>query len=162
MLSAFAHAIDRHEDLAWGQILVTPFELGAWALLEPMGDQNHAPQLCWIRPDLLGCVWMAGGGEGTAGMSIYLSFLSTECGCWGVPRCISQDLERSEQNPLLFVSEGVLHLIHSAQRVRDALDRGWVDANTSFSMQWTAVLRHQTLNVDAIHLDRPESWDGQA
>ena len=96
MLSAFAHAIDLHEDLAWGQILVTPFELGAWSLLEPMGAQNHAPQLYWIRPELLGCVWMAGGGEGTAGMSIYLSLLSTEHGCWCIPQCISQDLERSE------------------------------------------------------------------
>ena len=73
MLSAFTHALDRHEDLAWGQILVTPFELGAWSLLEPMGAQNHAPQLCWIRPDLLACVWMAGGGDGTPGMSIDLS-----------------------------------------------------------------------------------------
>ena len=163
MLSAFAHAIDRHEDLAWGQILVTPFELGAWSLLEPMGAQNHAPQLYWIRPELLGCVWMAGGGEGTAGMSIYLSLLSTEHGCWCIPQCISQDLERSEQNPLLFVSDdGVLHLIHSAQRVRDVSDRGWDQANTSFSMQWTAVLRHQTLKLDAIDLERPKSWEGQA
>ena len=162
MLSAFAHAIDRHEDLAWGQILVTPFELGAWSLLEPMGDQNHAPQLCWIRSDLLGCVWMAGGGEGTAGMSVYLCLLSSEQGSWGVPQCISQDLERSEQNPLLFVSDGFLHLIHSAQRVRDPSDRSWTESQASFSMQWTAVLRHQTLQVEAIDLDRPESWEGQA
>ena len=47
--SLFDQAEDRFEDLAWGQVLVTPFELGAWALLEPMGEQNHAPQLCWIR-----------------------------------------------------------------------------------------------------------------
>ena len=43
--SLFDQAEDRFEDLAWGQVLVTPFELGAWALLEPMGEQNHAPQL---------------------------------------------------------------------------------------------------------------------
>ena len=73
--SLFDQAEDRFEDLAWGQVLVTPFELGAWALLEPMGEQNHAPQLCWIRPDLLGCVWMAGSGECTAGMSVFLSLL---------------------------------------------------------------------------------------
>ena len=78
--SLFDQAEDRFEDLAWGQVLVTPFELGAWALLEPMGEQNHAPQLCWIRPDLLGCVWMAGSGEGTAGMSVFLSLLGAEGG----------------------------------------------------------------------------------
>ena len=86
--SLFDQAEDRFEDLAWGQVLVTPFELGAWALLEPMGDQNHAPQLCWIRPDLLGCVWMAGSGEGTAGMSVFLSLLGAEGGGWSEPQRI--------------------------------------------------------------------------
>ena len=84
-------ADDRFEDLAWGQVLVTPFELGVWALLEPMGEQNHAPQLCWIRPDLLGCVWMAGSGEGTAGMSVFLSLLGAEGGGWSEPQRISRD-----------------------------------------------------------------------
>ena len=160
--SLFDQAEDRFEDLAWGQVLVTPFELGVWALLEPMGEQNHAPQLCWIRPDLLGCVWMAGSGEGTAGMSVFLSLLGAEGGGWSEPQRISRDQERSEQNPLLFVSDGCLHLIHSAQLVRDPEDRAAVDASSSFSMQWTAVLRHQWLALDGLDPSESETWSAEA
>ena len=47
VFSSFSQAEDRFEDLAWGQVLVAPFELGAWALLEPMGEQDSEsmPQL---------------------------------------------------------------------------------------------------------------------
>ena len=160
--SSFDQAQDRFEDLAWGQVLVTPFELGAWALLEPMGEQNHAPQLCWIRPDLLGCVWMAGSGEGTAGMSVFLSLLCAEGGGWSEPQRISRDVDRSEQNPLLFVSEGCLHLIHSAQVVRDPKDRSALETSSSFSMQWTAVLRHQRLALEGLDPSDPETWSAEA
>ena len=160
--SSFDHAINRHQDLAWGEILLTPFELGAWALLEPMGSQNHAPQLCWLRPNVLACVWMAGDQEGTAGMSIFLSLLSEERGGWSEPQCISKDPDRSEQNPLLFVSDGCLHLIHSAQRVRDSGDTSWKDQDTSFSMQWTAMLRHQELVLDNLDLNEPSTWGADA
>ena len=160
--SSFDQAEDRFEDLVWGQVLVTPFEVGAWALLEPMGEQNHAPQLCWIRPDVLGCVWMAGSGEGTAGMSVFLSLLSPEAGRWLEPQRISRDVERSEQNPLLFVSDGCLHLIHSAQLVRDPADRDALEGSSNFSMQWTAVLRHQRLVLERLDLADPETWSAEA
>ena len=160
--SSFDQAEDRFEDLVWGQVLETPFEVGAWALLEPMGEQNHAPQLCWIRPDVLGCVWMAGSGEGTAGMSVFLSLLSPEAGRWLEPQRISRDVERSEQNPLLFVSDGCLHLIHSAQLVRDPADRDALEGSSNFSMQWTAVLRHQRLVLERLDLADPETWSVEA
>ena len=160
--SSFAQAEDRFEDLVWGQVLVTPFQVGAWALLEPMGEQNHAPQLCWVRPDVLGCVWMAGSGEGTAGMSVFLSLLSAETGRWLEPQRISRDSERSEQNPLLFVSDGCLHLIHSAQLVRDPADRDALEGSSNFSMQWTAVLRHQRLVLERLDLADPETWSAEA
>ena len=41
-------------------------------------------------------------------MFVNLSLLESEEGSWGFPECISQQLERSEQNPLLFVSDGVM------------------------------------------------------
>ena len=73
MFSPADHALDWAAQFEWGRLCRTPLDAGVWALLEPMGSQNHAPQLCWIRPDLLGCVWMAGDQEGTAGMSIMLA-----------------------------------------------------------------------------------------
>ncbi len=127
-----------------------------------MGVQNHAPQLCWIRADVLACVWMAGDQEGTSGMSVVLSLLSAQNNAWSEPQCISQDAQRSEQNPLLFVSDGRLHLIHSAQRVRDPEDTSWADQDSSFSMQWTAMLRHQSLDLEDFQPDDPNSWGAEA
>ena len=53
--SLFDQAEDRFEDLAWGQVLVTPFELGAWALLEPMGEQNAASFVRVLRKRCIVC-----------------------------------------------------------------------------------------------------------
>jgi len=129
----------------WGQLVATPLDLGTWALLEPAGLQNHAPQLCWVDPDRLACVWMAGGQEGTAGMSIYGSVLRRGQTRWSVPRLLSQHPEMSEQNPLLFTTaDGRLHLIHTAQITRDPHDDSWQRDGSTFSMQWTASLRHQS------------------
>ena len=158
MLSPFSQALDLTTGISWGRLLRTPLQPGIWALLESMGSQNHAPQLCWIRPDLLACVWMAGGGEGTAGMSVVMSLLQSESGSWLTPQHISQDDQRSEQNPLLFVSDTHLHLIHSAQRVRDPNDFNWKGKETTFSMQWTAALRLQTLDLNQLDPDVSASW----
>jgi predicted neuraminidase len=128
----------------WGQLVTTPLDIGSWALLKPAGLQNHAPQLCWVDDDRLACVWMAGGQEGTASMSIYGSVLRRGQSRWSEPRCLSQHTDRSEQNPLLFVTDdGRLHLIHTAQVARDPQDASWRQAGSTFSMQWTARLYHR-------------------
>ena len=128
-----------------GELVATPLDPGVWTLLEPAGQQNHAPQLCWIRPDQLACVWMAGDQEGTASMSIYGSVLRRGTKRWSKPRLLSQDETRSEQNPLLFVGlDGRLHLVHTAQQTRDPEDSDWQGKGAAFSMQWTAKLRHQS------------------
>jgi predicted neuraminidase len=137
-------SLDLGRDLAWGRLVEAPLLAGVWALLRPAGQQNHAPQLCWLRPSRLACVWMAGDAEGTAGMSVYLSELDAGTGQWSDPCRISEDGSRSEQNPLLFVDDGGhTHLIHTAQRVRGLTDSR-VSSGSSFSMQWTAMLRHRS------------------
>ena len=146
MFSPAAHALDLNHRLHLGQLVQSPMQLGTWAVLEPAGPQNHAPQLCWLSQDQLGCVWMAGGQEGTAGMRIVLSTLRRGGRRWSRPRSISQDGERSEQNPLLFISKSEtgtsrLQLIHTAQRVRKQDEAS--EDGSPFSMQWTAVLRRQ-------------------
>ena len=69
-------------------LLRSPLNEGSWAVLEPVGRQSHAPQLCWLGPDQLACVWMAGVQEGTAGMSIYVSELRQGRTLWTRPRLI--------------------------------------------------------------------------
>jgi predicted neuraminidase len=145
MFSPEADALDLSSRCAAGRLLQTPLQDGTWALLEPAGRQNHAPQLCWLDQNRLACIWMAGGQEGTAGMSIYLSELRRGRARWSKPRLISQDPDRSEQNPLLFVTaDGRVQLIHTAQRARDPGDHSWQSEGTTFSMQWTAALRRQS------------------
>jgi predicted neuraminidase len=157
MFSPSSTARDLGSELDWGLLCRTPLDPGVWALLEPAGLQNHAPQLCWLGPDVLGCVWMAGGQEGTAGMGIMVSLLAAGSERWSQPQRISQDVERSEQNPLLFVADGALHLLHTAQRSRGLDDASW-EAGSTFSMQWTARLRHQTLMLASVRVEEPDSW----
>ena len=136
---------DLLEKLKWGQLATAPGQVGIWSLLEPAGSQNHAPQLCWTDDNTLVCVWMAGGQEGTSGMSIYGSSLKKGQTRWSKAKLISQNSQSSEQNPLLFKSsDGRLHLIHTAQTARDPMDLSWKENQQQFSMQWTAKLYHQS------------------
>lgn len=149
MFSPGADALDLTVSFAWGRLLRTPLEPGVWALLEPAGLQNHAPQLCWLDDDRLACVWMAGGQEGTPGMGIHWSVLSRGSGCWSPPQLISQDPGRSEQNPLLFITaDGRLQLIHTAQDTREP-EEAFDARSSSFSMQWTAALQRQSCSLSA-------------
>ena len=158
MFSPADQALDLRQQVGWGQLCRTPLEPGVWALLDPAGPQNHAPQLCWVTPSLLACVWMAGGREGTAGMGIHLSLLARGAEAWSEPQHISQDPQRSEQNPLLFVCGDRLHLIHTAQRSR-SLDAPPPEPGSTFSMQWTARLRHQSIAVAELEAGAgPDAW----
>ena len=129
----------------WGQLVSTPLDIGTWALLQPASTQNHAPQLCWINPETLACVWMAGGQEGTSTMSIYGSVLKQGQTKWSAPKLLSSNKDCSEQNPLLFTTnDGRIHLVHTAQTARDPMDNTWLEQGSTFSMQWTAKLFHQS------------------
>lgn len=136
---------DLINNLKWGQLATAPGQVGVWSLIEPAGSQNHAPQLCWADDNTLVCVWMAGGQEGTSGMSIYGASLIEGKTAWSRPKLISQNRNCSEQNPLLFKGgDGRLHLIHTAQTARDPADKSWQASGVPFSMQWTAQLHHQS------------------
>lgn len=156
LFSPFDYSIDMIDGFSYGSLIKTPLDPGVWAIFQASGLQNHAPQLCWVNNNLLACVWMAGGQEGTAGMSIMISLLSANCSSWSEPQLISQDVSRSEQNPLLFVNGTALHLIHTAQLSRDLSQS--VGSDDSFSMQWTAKLRFQSLDISNIDVSDPKTW----
>lgn len=132
-----------HLDPEPGQLFQLPFA-PPWihAVLPPLDGPNHASQLCWSQAGELLCVWMAGSGEGTAGMNVVLSRLDHPSSTWSEPVRISDDDVRSEQNPLIWRAHcGRLHLVHTAQEVREPNARS--EAQGAFSMQWTARLRHR-------------------
>jgi len=78
--------------------------------------QNHAANLMPLANGDLGCVWFGGTQEGMADISIYFSRLVAGTDEWTWPRKLSEDPERSEQNPVLFPApDGLLWLIWTAQ-----------------------------------------------
>lgn len=77
--------------------------------------QCHAANLMPLSDGTLACVWFGGTQEGVADIDAWLSRL--ENGQWSMPVKLSDDPERSEQNPLLFSApDGQLWLLHTAQR----------------------------------------------
>lgn len=77
--------------------------------------QCHAANLMPLADGSLGCVWFGGTQEGVADIAVWFS-RRTAAG-WCAPVRLSDDPERSEQNPILFnAPDGVLWLLHTAQR----------------------------------------------
>lgn len=151
MFSAISKSTNLNLRFEPNRLFQSPLVSGTWAILAPAGLQNHAPQLCWINEASLACVWMAGGQEGTAGMSIFMSILREGKTKWSRAKLISQDSTRSEQNPLLFLTpNNKVNLLHTAQHSRDLSDNTWRDTGSTFSMQWTALIRSQCLKNSGV------------
>lgn len=77
---------------------------------------NHASNLLLLSNGDVLCTWFGGSCEGKADISIHLARLSSGAEEWEKPVILSDDTERSEQNPILFeISPGVIWLIYTAQ-----------------------------------------------
>ena len=77
------------------------------------GGRRHQPEV--LADGTLGCVWFGGTQEGVADISIWFSRQTAEG--WSPPARLSDDAERSEQNPILFnAPDGSLWLLHTAQQ----------------------------------------------
>ena len=80
--------------------------------------QNHAASLMPLPGGDLGCVWFGGTQEGKSDISVYFSRLPSGGDTWSKPVRLSDDAERSEQNPILFPTpNGELWLLHTSQRL---------------------------------------------
>lgn len=89
---------------------------GSVAFLPSPRVQNHAAFLSRRPKGNLLCAWFAGGLEGKADICIHLSELDEATGQWNTAQQITDDPDRSEQNPVLFDAPDGRHLlIHTAQ-----------------------------------------------
>ncbi|MBP1858278.1 sialidase family protein [Rhizobium herbae] len=78
--------------------------------------QNHAANLAFLPDGSLACVWFGGTMEGMGDISIYMSRLAAGSSQWSVPEKMSDDPQKSEQNPLLFTApDGKVWLIFTSQ-----------------------------------------------
>ena len=85
----------------------------AEALLPSPCVQNHAAFLS-IGPEGLDCLWFGGSLEGKSDISVWKSALRGNQ--WGPAQQLTDDPDRSEQNPVLFhAPDGRTLLLHTAQ-----------------------------------------------
>lgn len=120
------------------------------ALLPPgPGTSAHAPALLETPQGDLLCAWFAGSFEGNRDVSIVCSRLPKGQGQWTVPQQVSQDPERSEQNPSLFQASGTeIWAVYTAQ-----LDR----VPGKDNMQFTAVIRRQRSLDGGLHWSQADT-----
>jgi len=87
-----------------------------WAALPSPSIQNHAASLARDGEGRLHCVWFGGELEGKASICVRHSVLDEASGRWGAAARLSDDPDRSEQNPMLFFApDGRRLLLHTAQ-----------------------------------------------
>ncbi|MBE0531794.1 MAG: exo-alpha-sialidase [Rhodospirillales bacterium] len=78
--------------------------------------QNHASNLIALPNGDILCVWFAGTMEGKSDISVHMTRRRKGSSKWGAPLQLSNDSERSEQNPVLFLDpDGRLWLFYTAQ-----------------------------------------------
>ena len=78
--------------------------------------QNHAANLAFLDDGTLTCVWFGGTMEGMGDISIYMSRLPAGSSTWSEPEKMSDDPQKSEQNPLVFTApDGRVWLIFTSQ-----------------------------------------------
>lgn len=96
---------------------VRPVSAGrAEAFLPSPTVQNHAANLSLLPDGTLACVWFGGTMEGMGDISIYMSRLAAGSDVWSAPEKMSDDAERSEQNPMLFnAPDGNVWLLYTSQ-----------------------------------------------
>ncbi len=115
---------------------------GPWA-------SAHAPALLETPQGDLLCAWFAGTFEGNRDVSIVWSRLPKGANRWTVPKQLSSDPERSEQNPSFFqASEDEIWAVYTAQ-----LDR----VPGKDNMQYTAVIRRQRSFDGGLHWSPAET-----
>lgn len=127
------------------------------ALLPNPQNSIHAADLLELPNGDLLCCWFAGSDEGNADISIAVSRLKKEESQWSEPVIVSDDKERSEQNPSLFLTpEGEIWLIYTAQISKMAIQ------DAEFNLQYTAEIRRKISKDNGYTWGKTETMFGKA
>ena len=85
---------------------LVPREGGAWAVLPADTVQNHAAFLARLPDGALACAWFGGTLEGKSDIAIHATLLEEGADTWSPVARLTDDPERSEQNPVIFTAPG--------------------------------------------------------
>lgn len=145
-----SHAVRQDPDLRHAGLLApAPGDPARVETFLPAGRvQNHAANLCVLANGDLACVWFGGTQEGVPDIAVQFARLPRGGNRWSGPETLSDDPERSEQNPVLFPApDGTLRLLWTAQvsgnqdtaviRCRTSRDHGhsWGPIETLFGLR---------------------------
>lgn len=121
--------------------------------------QNHAAFLCQLPDGAVLCAWFGGTMEGKSDISIFLSRLGPQG--WEPPDQMSDDPDRSEQNPVLFCDpEDRVWLFYTAQpggrqdaaevrcRISDDMGRTWSAPRRLFEQRGRFVRQRPVVTPD--------------
>lgn len=130
------------------------------ALIPTSFTSNHACDLLELPNGDLLCVWFAGSDEGNADISIVLSRLNHDSSQWTDAVSLTNDPERSDQNPSLFLSsDHEIWLMHTSQLARPPMDQ------SEFNLQYTSKICRRistdngyTWSDSDVMFDRPGSF----
>lgn len=121
-----------------GKLYHNPLLNTVEALIPNPYNSCHAADLLELPNGDLLCCWFAGSDEGNADISIAVSRLNAGESQWSIPVIVSDDAERSEQNPSLFLTpEGEVWIMYTAQISRNARP------DAIFNLQYTAEIRRK-------------------
>lgn len=122
------------------------------AYLSTIYPQNHASKMLELSNGDILCVWFSGTQEGMSDISIFMARLNKGKTRWTKPMKLTNDINRSEQNPVLFEDENRrIWLFYTAQkygnqdtaivRYRISDDDGytWSSANNFFEEPGTFI-----------------------
>lgn len=108
------------------------------ALIPNPYNSCHAADLLELPNGDMLCCWFAGSDEGNADISIAVSRLKAGESQWSIPEIVSDDPERSEQNPSLFLTpQGEIWIMYTAQVSKNAIP------DAEFNLQYTAEIRRK-------------------
>jgi predicted neuraminidase len=85
--------------------------------IPPSTEQVHASNLLQLSNGDILCAWFGGSQEGLSDICIHFSRLRKDAHTWSEPATISDDSNRSEQNPVLFLNPETkdLWVLYTAQ-----------------------------------------------
>lgn len=124
------------------------------AYLPPMGIENHGSNLTELPNGDLLCVWFGGDKEGANNVRIVMSRLPLGKTKWTEPVFLTDDPERSDQNPVLFETPAhELWLLYPSQLSQGHGPSEWEkkinnnEVRGIHWMQWTSVIKRR-VSVD--------------
>ncbi|PJN96362.1 glycosyl hydrolase, partial [Amaricoccus sp. HAR-UPW-R2A-40] len=89
----------------------------AEAFLSSPVVHNHAAFLQFLPDGTLACTWFGGTLEGRSDIFVHAAMLAPGAEAWSAATQVSDDADRSEQNPVIFAdpADGTILLFHTAQ-----------------------------------------------